>query len=260
MLYTRQGSEVAGSKIKYTEKGKPYTLVRKVCGRCGGLGGSSAWNHTGWTCYQCGGAGHLGNESLPLYTKEKLEALDAALAKSRAKKEAAYAAKQAALEAERATVYAAYREANADLFAGIDEFASASTFLDSMREAAYRWGSLTDGQVAASIKIIEGLRAKALEANDWAGSVGEVIELSLTVKRIIDLSYGQFPTIYRYRWIMQAEDGRKVSYVGNPAVFLGEGETAVIRGKIKELEEYKGVKTTRIERPKVVSAIVSSSK
>ncbi|AYK20477.1 hypothetical protein C0073_022335 (plasmid) [Aeromonas veronii] len=28
-----------------------------MCGRCGGRGGSEAWSHTGWTCYQCGGTG-----------------------------------------------------------------------------------------------------------------------------------------------------------------------------------------------------------
>jgi hypothetical protein len=32
-------------------------MGKMVCPRCGGLGGSNAWDATGWTCFECGGSG-----------------------------------------------------------------------------------------------------------------------------------------------------------------------------------------------------------
>ena len=65
-LFTRHGGEYAGA-VKFDGE-TPYFTQRKVCGRCGGRGGSDAWKFTGWTCYECGGSGDKGIETVKLYT------------------------------------------------------------------------------------------------------------------------------------------------------------------------------------------------
>jgi hypothetical protein len=44
----------ARTKLRRQRATVPCTVS---CSRCGGAGGSEAWRHTGWTCYQCGGRG-----------------------------------------------------------------------------------------------------------------------------------------------------------------------------------------------------------
>ena len=45
-----------------------------ACDRCGGVGGSDAWKHTGYTCYKCNGQRIL-PKTESVYTREKLDAL-----------------------------------------------------------------------------------------------------------------------------------------------------------------------------------------
>ena len=69
-LYLRSGTPVTENIIQ-NNKGKYGIIRRVVCPRCGGKGGSTRWNYTGWTCYKCGGAGNLGTRFDRLYTKDE---------------------------------------------------------------------------------------------------------------------------------------------------------------------------------------------
>ena len=52
-LCTRAGSTQTPNA--QDAKGRPAWHHTESCYRCGGLGGSESWRHTGWTCYQCDG-------------------------------------------------------------------------------------------------------------------------------------------------------------------------------------------------------------
>src|SRR5262245_18908652 len=98
-LFTRHGTAHTGRHAT-TEKGRPYFTQTKCCSRCGGAGGADKWAHTGWTCFQCGGSGKGGIETVKLYTADQLAKLNATAAKKQAKKQAAFEAKAAAEKAE----------------------------------------------------------------------------------------------------------------------------------------------------------------
>ena len=53
-------AKVGQSQAQLRRKQKEEQAKRQgmvVCPRCGGEGGSSAWDATGWDCYECGGSG-----------------------------------------------------------------------------------------------------------------------------------------------------------------------------------------------------------
>ena len=45
--------------IKIDRNGSKHYEGMIPCDRCGGQGGSDAWQYTGWTCYKCGGTGQV---------------------------------------------------------------------------------------------------------------------------------------------------------------------------------------------------------
>lgn len=80
--------------IKIDKNGSKHYEGDIICDRCGGQGGSEAWNETGYTCYKCGGTGTVWGkwiERTPEYE-----------AKLQAKREARAKARQAEWEAQEA--------------------------------------------------------------------------------------------------------------------------------------------------------------
>ncbi|MBR6623319.1 MAG: hypothetical protein IKH82_03750 [Clostridiales bacterium] len=45
--------------IKIDRNGSKHYEGMVTCDRCGGRGGSDAWEYTGYTCYKCGGTGRV---------------------------------------------------------------------------------------------------------------------------------------------------------------------------------------------------------
>ena len=86
--------------IKVDKNGSKHWRVMVTCDRCGGQGGSPAWQYTGFTCYKCGGTGRV-ETTLIERTPEYEAKLEARRAKRQAKAQAEYEAKQAELEAQR---------------------------------------------------------------------------------------------------------------------------------------------------------------
>ena len=78
--FSRGGAPVAAERVHSIDlpKGTARYSFTPVCGRCGGRGGSEAWSHTGWKCYQCGGTGKGEPRTEPVYTEERLAKLVAA--------------------------------------------------------------------------------------------------------------------------------------------------------------------------------------
>jgi hypothetical protein len=113
----RHGEEYKGNaKIRVIKPDAAEIMVRRTCDRCGGVGGAEQWKHTGWTCFKCGGAGHLGMEAVKLYTAEKVAKLDRAAEKRRATNEAKREAREEAEALERAAKLIETKKTNAEAF------------------------------------------------------------------------------------------------------------------------------------------------
>lgn len=85
----RRGSDVIRKLIKIDRNNTKYWLISGVeCNRCGGMGGSHAWDNSGYICYDCGGSGLESKERIEKeYTPEHQAKLDAQRAKRHEKKQ-----------------------------------------------------------------------------------------------------------------------------------------------------------------------------
>ena len=238
-LFTRTGTP----QVQNCPGGYVY---RPKCGRCGGEGGSKAWLHTGYTCYECGGSGLAAIKTVKLYTAEQNAKLDAIAAKKAAvktaKTNAAYAAREAELVAQRAAFVADNAEfvatlqgLDGDFWVGFRE-----SFLSRAKAPTERQIALVDAEVAK--------RAKA--PSQHFGYIGDKVTLTLTCEREVRLE-SQFGV----SWMSICRDtsGNVVIYKGN-ADFLGQGKTGEVKATIKEHAVYNGVAQTMIMRPKVTQA------
>lgn len=253
-FFTRSGSPIAPDAVMSEDAkgGCAYRFVQS-CHRCGGLGGSEAWRHTGWTCYECGGVGKWPAVGRG-YSAEKLAKLDASLEKRRAKLEEARKAKQAAKDAELQAQVDAYTAEHPAAVAWLvanaktDDY-GVENFAGSLLSGLNKFGALTEKQLAAVERIVEQDRERAEQAklSTHVGQVKDRVTMQLTVERVLDWSYGSFPTIYRFCNLCRDEHGNRIKYVGGKA--LDDGAYKVT---IKEHEEYKGEKVTVVERPKLV--------
>ena len=84
--------------IKIDKNGSKHYEGMITCDRCGGQGGSSAWDYTGYTCYKCGGEGKVFAKWI-----ERTPEYEAKLAERRRKR---MEAKAAEIEAQMAEIKA----------------------------------------------------------------------------------------------------------------------------------------------------------
>lgn len=246
-LFTRSGNP---KEPNATINGRPAWTYRNPCNRCGGLGGSDAWKHTGWTCYRCGGSCFEAPRTDPLYTQEKLAQLNAAQAKRDAKK----AEKLEAARLEEAyRVNANYDQVSKEFpeeFDWIKGNQEKSQFAKSLYFSILQYGPLSEKQLAAVQKIVAEDKKKVVTAatSGYFGKVGDKVKsLHLTPKVVIFLGYSQFGTTYRT--IFEDDNGNVFTYKGSrPYRTAGEYSFTV-----KAHEEYKDVKQTVIQRPAVKS-------
>lgn len=254
-FFTRSGSPIPAADVTRIDGDHCAYKFQRRCGRCGGLGGSNAWAHTGWTCYECGGVGKW-MESARGYTAERLAQLNAMLEKRRAKAEEVRRAKAEAEELHVAGPRAAFRAKHQEVIAWLEANAKEDdygepNFAGSVLQAFSKWGSLTDGQLQAveAILVKERERAERAKRSRHIGVVKERVTVTLTVEHVMDWSYGSYPTIYRYCNLCRDEHGNRVKYIGSKVL-----EAGTYKATIKELGEYKGELETTIDRPKAVQA------
>jgi len=137
----------------------------------------------------------------------------------------------------------------------------AEGFIGSLAAAFDNYGKLSEKQVLAVRKCIADRAARKAE---WAskqalidakrqhiGTVGEKIELTLTLKKVINLD-SHFGVIGLF--IFEDAEQNVVIYKGNASSIweLAEGQTVTIKTSIKEHGVRNGVKQTLIQRPKAV--------
>jgi hypothetical protein len=261
--FHRSGREYTGPLIKEmgVKNGTAYYPNQICCGRCGGQGGSSAWAHTGWTCYDCDGTGGRRTVPAPVYSAERLATLNAIAAK----KAAAKAVKKNAADEKRRELATADREAwkaaNPELWAFLDsktpkadEGDDRSEFYTSLYRQLYHNGNLSEKQCDILRQRLEQqiARDEAVKNSAHIGTVGERMTLILKVEKKIALhNPGEYnPYGPRYIFICRDSDGRCVFYKGNANVMhdLPEAGGSIV-ATIKEHTEYQGIKQTVLQRP-----------
>jgi len=251
-LFTRYGAELKPTHT--TDKGRPYALVARACGRCGGAGGADKWAHTGWTCFDCGGNGQHRNgpEQVKLYTAEELAKLDAAAAKRAAKKaaEAAAKAEQARLEAEarRAT----FMQAHGDLLERCKPYVERSSFVADVCRKASKHAELTPGQVDALEATIAKIAAEDARkaATTYIGQIGQRLRgIKATVQRVVTLeSNGPYSRFFHIV-TLRTDEGHTL-VVKSSRFCPEQGEALTLDGTVKDHSVYNGERQTQLERVK----------
>jgi hypothetical protein len=128
---------------------------------------------------------------------------------------------------------------------------NADSFLGKMETALNEYGSLTEGQRNAVVKIIDKRAAliaerQAADADcKWVGVVGERQAFSLTVQHVVALE-GYYGTTYIN--ICRDENNDIVVYKGSNG-WSKKGTDVTCMAKIKEHGERDGIKQTIIQRP-----------
>lgn len=155
-------------------------------------------------------------------------------------------------DAIRAAEYQEFLAENPGFLPGLERFAKSIEFLANIKGQLDSGKPLSPTQCAVALRTIEQYNAKTIErANSrYLGAVGEKIEVVATCKTVLDFSYGEYPRIYKYCFLMETEDGQIVKYIGAMPTAPRTGDKVLIVAKVKECEEYKGIKQTRVERPK----------
>lgn len=247
--FTRQGKAV--SKVSILS-GKPFTFEPRVCSRCGGEGGSVAWAHTGYTCYDCGGSGKHKNGPLrvPLYTAEKLAKLNAAAEKRQAKKAAAAEVARQKAEAEAKAREGEFLAKFGGLLAKAAPYAARSGFVADVIAKAKERNMLSEKQAEALARVVEKMEAEdARKATaGWVGKVGERLKsLKVKVVKRAVLGKGDYYEPLYYIVTMHTEAGEALVYKGG-AFGPEPGVERVIDATVKEHNEYRGEKQTIVAR------------
>ncbi len=140
-------------------------------------------------------------------------------------------------------------------------------FIGSVAKAFDTYGKLTPNQSAA---VLRGIDARAARRAEWedkqaalnatrkhVGEVGKRMELTLTVKKIVEFEVLGFSGYHEvsYIYIMEDAEQNVVIYKGTGAAFsdVEEGEVYTFAAGIKEHGVYNGVKQTQIQPPKPIN-------
>lgn len=213
-LFFRSGVAFTG-KPQLDEKGKPYVIQFKKCSRCGGAGGSDRWKFTGWTCFQCGGARGQ-NETIKLYTAEKISKMNAANDKRQAKKSTEREAQRQALEQQRTARRAEFLESNREYFASVLAVCGETSFAKEIIATATNLAQITENQRAALDKMVAESQRKAATA--YVGEIGERRDFTCTLVTLKAFD-GKFGRTYLH--VMRDASGNAVKWpwpstVGTP--------------------------------------------
>lgn len=265
-LLMRSGAPVPpGAVVQRDAKGAPFVTLSRPCGRCGGQGGSEAWKHTGWTCFDCGGSGRGADQTAKLYDADQIARLDAIAAKRLAVRTAAHAAKAAAEQAAADARRDAFRAAHADLLAWLQAevgkiAASRQTdacdldgFLPDMLRTAERRAEWTEGQIGAlrTWKAKAEADALARAKSQHIGAEGDRLDLTVTVGRVRDYERPCFNAPWAkervYIVTMRDEAGNALVAKG-PRFSPPEGAKLRIRATVAGHDHYRDEAQTLLAR------------
>lgn len=283
-LVTRYG-EKPSTAVQYDEKGRPYFMQPRKCGRCGGAGSSDRWAHTGYTCYDCNGSGDHKNGPIAarLYTAEEVAVLDGRRNKARAKKQAAQDAILAAQQAEAARLRDAFlaehgaliERANAYLRAifpitsDMEEYQAdfvetqrAQNFVGDIIRRAERNSKITPGQVDAVNAEIARYEARenAKAASKHVGEVGERLTLVVDVVSVKSFERKKFNAPWLTETVVitkMRDEAGNTFMVFSPSFHADRGAKLKIKGTVKDHDSYEGECQTKLARPSIIETLVA---
>jgi hypothetical protein len=255
MLFTRQG-EVFTGNVQFNDAGKAVRYVAVNCDRCHVINGQRLWvmgtmngqpySLTGFDCWTCGNTGVRGERQERLFTEVELARVN----KASATREANRAAKaQAEAEERRRNMQAAEREflsANAEFLQTLDTLTG-----DFWKKFSEDFRARMKAPTERQIELVKDEVAKRQKnaCSAFVGHVGDKVEMTITVERIIVLQSQFYGT--NYITIARDQHGNVITYKGLSD--LGAvGDTNTIKATIKNHERYNGVRQTSIQRPKVL--------
>lgn len=207
-------------------------------------------------CYDCGGIGTRGTETVKLYSAERLAKLNAAKAKADARRAAIAQAKAEAHAAEVAARADAFRIQHASL---IERSAPhmTNTFIGDVMGRAIRECQITPGQVDAVLAAVERIeREAALRASsDYVGKPGERLTLAVTVERALWYERPAFnaPWTTTVVHIVTMRDAAGNAIVSKGRFTAEKGEQLTIKATVKEHALYKDERQTVVQRVAVKS-------
>ena len=211
--------------IKIDKNGSKHWHGMIPCDRCGGSGGSVAWQYTGWTCYKCGGTGKIEATWIER-TPEYQAKLDARRAKQQEKAQAEWEARQAEYEANRLEKERIEAEREAQRKAE-----------EEARKAISQYVGEVGNRI--TVEIVEHFTATFESHIGWK-------EVFMNIHVMKDVAGNV------YKWKTQNSLGFDESsdeYVcWHP---IQNDERFFITGTIKEHSEYKGEKQTVLTRCKI---------
>lgn len=237
----------------------PYFMKPRACYRCGGLGGSDAWKHTGYTCYDCGGSGRNknGDEKVRLYTAAQLARLNEIKAKKDATAKAKREKAEAKAEAEAYGKMLVFLATHGDLIDQAEQYEARSEFIRDVRAKALSKWELTDKQAQALQNAIARFQEadKAREASEYIGTVGERLRgLQVTVinRRVLPIisEFASCLTITTLR----TETGETIVVKSN-AFYARKGAVLIIDGTVRKHDTYQGGKQTQLKIVKIKQVI-----
>lgn len=236
------------------EGDKPTYTRRDSCNKCGGQGGSEAWKHTGWTCYKCGGTGREEPRTERAYTAEELEKLNATAAKRQATREANRVAKRAKASEDLAAKLRAFDETYPGLHQQIAD--ASGDFFESLLACLSKHGGLSDPQITVAKDILarraeeQAAKERAAEQSQYVGTVKDRITIAGTVTAVRSFPGWDWAgrACLKHITIITDQQGNQFKYFGYIA---DEGVALTVKSTVKEHVEYKGLKQTVVQRPKI---------
>lgn len=257
--------------IKVDKFGTKIYDSQRHCVRCGGRGGFTYY--PGYTCFRCGGTGiDPVNETIKEYTPERRAQLDAINEKRRQKKHQAYLESIPSLNEE----YRKQKDIDGEFiyvvkgntfkikdelkkegfhyYSPIGIYRKEPTELDSYKIKVEDLIQINeDGLIKFKeekelVELIDNLKAEDSKS-EWVGEEGDRIGLKVKLNFIREYSsrYGD-GLIYN----MTDENENIIIYFGTVNLDFESKEYIMMRATVKKHDEYKGIKQTVINRPKVV--------
>ena len=283
-LVTRYGEKPTAT-VQYDEKGRPYFMQSRKCGRCGGAGSSDRWAHTGYTCFDCQGSGNHKNGPIAarLYTAEEVAVLDGRRNKARAKKQAALDAQLAAQQAEAARLRDAFLAEHGALIERANRYLAAilpitsdmeeyeiefveqkraQNFVGDIIRRAERTSTITPAQIDAITTQIDRYDAqeRAKAASRHVGEVGERLTLVVDVVSVKSFERKKFNAPWLTETVVitkMRDEAGNTFMVFSPSFRADRGAKLKIKGTVKDHDSYEGECQTKLARPSIIETLVA---
>ena len=258
--------------IRIDRNGTKY-YEETQCPKCGGNGYINGYEHIeGGVCFLCGGTGNYTTHWKEMTPEYAQKLADRRLAKARAKsaeRNAQYLKKLGFSEDGKAWIVLGNTyEIKDELKAAGAKFHNLLGWHFDHEDNGFDCFEIsTDDVMYETIEYTLDLKAdwmiiefikeqKALHApkstSEYVGEIGDKIEAKLTFKSEHSFEthytyYGELNFIYKFA----DQDGNIIVWKTTKCLDLKEGEEYIVKGKIKDHNEYKGEKQTILTRCKI---------